>query len=76
MSEFDSLFEQRPGNKWKPTKEQQEWLEGLADEVVARGQIPTWKTVHEAYLEKFDTDYPKSPGSVKSYVQRLISSRG
>lgn len=76
MSDYDDLF---GGNSLSfdktLTADQRAWCEGLADVIVDQEREPNWVRAAAAYRVKFDTELPKSEGTLKMFVRKLVAKR-
>lgn len=79
MSEYDGLWERTsPQQSWldKATDEQREWLEGLADEIIASDREPVWRKVQGRFAEKFGEGATPEDTTLRKHVRNLVGKRG
>jgi hypothetical protein len=74
---YDDLYEPAQHKAWidQISPELREWLDGLADHIVAHGE-PIWGQVYRRVKTLHPDDAPKTASTVRDAVRRLVSQRG
>lgn len=81
---YEDLYQTRTSRRsWIDgiTKECRSWLDGLADHIAARRTAddngePVWEQVHEHLRRDYPDDAPKTVGTVRDAVRRMVRERG
>lgn len=75
---YDDLFKARDGGWFESVSDEcREFLEGLADEVVARGEDPTWAEVRRRLVAEFPDDASiKTIEPIQRAIRGLVAERG